>query len=444
MAFSLQRFSWRLFYAVHWVIILLFWWRGTGDLFLINATSSNVVIALGRLAGLAATYLILVQFFLMGRFPLLERVFGLDRLSRMHHTSGVRGFFLLLLHPLLLIGGNAAQAGGSFMGQLALFLNSDDILFAAIALLLFVAIVASSITIARRRWKYESWYVVHLAAYAAVFLALPHQIEFGTDLLASTFFYGYWISLYIIVFTSHIFFRLTRPFLLLRRHRFTVERIERESHNVISLYITGRALGRFRISPGQFMILRFLAKGYRWQAHPFSLSMVPDGSRLRVTVKELGDFTRTIARVPVGAPVLIDGPYGVFTDLFGLAPKALLIAGGIGITPIRALFEEMLGKGKDAVLLYANHAARDVVFKDELETVAARLNARIVHVLSGEASPGAEHGHIDEGMIHRLVPDAAEREVYLCGPVPMIDALLPVLRRLGIPPARIHAERFSL
>ena len=167
------------------------------------------------------------------------------------------------------------------------------------------------------------------------------KVPFQT-LLAHNVFYTYWACLYTAVFASHLLFRFARPVWLFKRHGFAIEKIVRENYSTVSVYITGSQLDKFRINPGQFMIFRFLVKGMWWQAHPFSLSFVPNGSQLRITVKELGDFTRKVAGLAVGTKIIIDGPYGVFTDMFSLMPKTLFIAGGIGITPVRSLMEALI------------------------------------------------------------------------------------------------------
>lgn len=440
-----QRFAillWKSLFWANWLVIAWFWWTYSGSI--LFQSVPNAAVAIGRLAGLSATYMILLQFFFMGRTPWLERVFGLDTLSRMHHKNGKRGFLFLLLHPLLIVWGNGAMSEVSFVAQLASLLGIDEIMLAAAALVLFSIVVASSIYIARTRLRYESWYAVHLLTYAAVFLALPHQIELGTTILSSDVFYAYWVLLYIVVFAHHAVFRIMRPFVLFHRHRFFVQRIERETHDTVSVYIGGTNLDAFPVRPGQFMIVRFLTKGFRWQAHPFSLSTVPNGKQLRITVKELGDFTRNIASVPMGTKIFIDGPYGVFTDLFAMSHKALFIAGGIGITPIRSLMEEMLQKGKDTVLLFANRTEKDIIFRDELARLSQTTSGKIVHILSNQSDFPGEKGRLDAEKILDLVPDVTERDIYLCGPVPMMDTVIAALKQLNVPLARIHYERFSL
>lgn len=439
----LAKSFWRWILWINWGIIFLFWFFGSRALF--ASGFAGIIIALGNIAGFSAAYMILQQFFFMGRLPWLERVFGLDTLSRLHHTNGQRGFILLVLHPILIISGYGMLAGSGIGAQFLKTLElHQSVLLAFIGALLFAVVVGSSLWIVQSRLRYESWYFVHIIAYVAVFLSFWHQITVGTVLLSSQLFYGYWIALYVLVFASHIKFRFLRPIRLFLRHKFSVSRIVRENDSAVSIYISGKYIDSFKINPGQFMIVRFFTKNMWWQAHPFSLSMVPNGKELRITVKELGDFTRIVKDVPIGTRIMIDGPYGIFTNLFSVSQKVLFIAGGIGITPIRSLMEEMLAKGKDVVLLYANKTVHDAVFKDEFEELAKKYSTRITHIISNDLSYDGERGLIDEEKIKRLVPDASSREVFLCGPPPMMDSLIETLEHIGIMPTRIHFERFSL
>jgi predicted ferric reductase len=438
-----KKFIWYVFYALNWAVIFWFWFQGSGELLVLDLPS--VVVALGRLVGLTAAYLILLQFFFMGRTPYLERVFGLDKLSRVHHTNGKWGLLFLLLHPILLTLGYSKIGGISLWAQYLIFITDYKyVVFASVGLLLFITVVAASIYIVRNKLKYETWYAVHLLVYLAVFGSFWHQIAVGTDITSSLIFYWYWIALYIFVFGNHLVFRFLRPIYNFYRHQFTVSKVIPENYNTTSVYITGKVLDKFRVYPGQFMILRFLSRGFWRQAHPFSLSILPAKDQLRVTIKNVGDFTSQAGKIPVGAKVIIDGPYGVFTDVFSVSKKALLIAGGIGITPVRSLMEEMLKNQKDVILLFANRTEQDIVFKEEINRLAENHQAKVVHVLSDQFDFNGEKGRLNSEKIQRLVPDLKDRDIYLCGPVPMMDNVREILKNLGIPKSAVHYEQFSL
>jgi ferredoxin-NADP reductase len=275
-------------------------------------------------------------------------------------------------------------------------------------------------------------------------LAFNHQISIGGDFLNNAHFSAYWYLLYVFTVGNILFFRFLTPIWQYNKYDFTVDKIISETHNVTSVYITGRQLSQFKVLPGQFMIFRFLSSGFWWQAHPFSLSGRPDGEHLRISVKNSGDFTATIPSLKQGTKVLIDGPYGIFTERSAKRNKFLLIAGGIGITPIRILAQQLLEHGKDAVLIYGNRTQGDIVFKRELDEMAAKYHFPIFHVLSQQPDFTGEKGHIDKEKIHRLVPDISGREVFLCGPEGMMKNVVADLKTLKVADSAIHFEQFSL
>lgn len=440
--YSSARTAWKVFLSLNVGLIIFFWIQGSRDL--ISSGAPGVLIMAGRLMGLIGGFMILLQFFFMGRLPFLERIFGLDTLSRYHQKNGKWGMALIILHAFCLTLGYARLSSVSFLVQFENFLLTYSYgAWAFLGFTLLCVVVGTSLYIVRSKLKYETWYLVHLAAYLAVFFSYFHQFSLGTDLIASRIFYGYWTALYVIVFGTHLLFRILRPLYLFRKHRFFVSRVVRETPTTVSVHISGDHLDAFLIHPGQFMILRFLAKGFWWQGHPFSLSMIPDGKEIRVTIKELGDFTRSVHGLKPGTKVIIDGPYGIFTDRVLRKDKALMIAGGIGITPIRSLMEKLVSGGKEVVLFYANRTSLDIPLREELNLVAQNPKARVIHVLGDEPQYAGERGRVDEEKIRRLVPDFKDREIYICGPVPMMDGLVITLLSMGVSKENLHYEKFA-
>lgn len=405
------------------------------------------LLAWGRLAGLLAAFGTLFLLLLMSRVKWLEGVFGLDRLARTHHFAGFSLFLLLIAHPVLVTLGQSAQTGVGYWAQTLDFLKSwDDIPAAAAGLALMLAALVFSLLVVFRKIRYETWYFNHLLLYLALALAFGHQLALGSDLATSRGFKIYWCVLYAVVLAILVYGRLWTPLWFTFRHRFRVARVTAENDGVTSVIIGGRDLDRYPARAGQFLIVRFLAKGFWSEAHPFSVSNCPGGTHLRLTIRALGDFTRRIPLLPPGTPVLVDGPHGIFTAARARRKKVLLIAGGIGITPIRALAEAMAGAGFDIVLLYGNRTANAIVFRDELDGIAARSGGRmrLCHILSEDPSWPGERGRIDQACIERQAPDAREREIYLCGPPVMMKSVRAALASIGVPPRQVHDERFTL
>jgi ferredoxin-NADP reductase len=210
-----------------------------------------------------------------------------------------------------------------------------------------------------------------------------------------------------------------------------------EAPGVVSIEITGRELDRLGAQPGQFFLWRFLTRGRWWQAHPFSLSAPPGDRSLRITVKDSGDFTSGLSALRPGTRVLAEGPYGSFTAHARRRPRVALIAGGAGITPIRALLETMPAGPGDVALVYRAPREEDIVFRDELERLA-RVRGADLHFVVGPAC------ELSRETLARLVPDIAERDAYVCGPPGMVDATRASLTAAGVPGRHVFSERFAL
>ena len=405
--------------------------------FLQAGFASNTLIVLGRLTGLYGALLMAFQLLLVARLPWFDRRIGMDRLTSWHRWTGFSVLWLLLAHVVFITFGYADSSSLDPVSQLVdLAETVEGVLRAVVALALIIVIGVVSARFARRRLAYETWHFIHLYTYVAVVLAFTHQVAAGTTFTstpaAKTYWYAVWGGALAAVFAGRVLLPLRRNL----RHQLRVAAVVPESDSVVSIHITGRDLDRLPAQAGQFFLWRFLTRDRWWQANPFSLSMAPDGTRLRLTAKTAGDGTAALRQLKVGTRVFAEGPYGAFTAMHRTRPESLLIAGGVGVTPIRALLEELHGH---AVVIYRVSTDRDAVLYDELRELAEAKGATL-HLVTGPVSPDK----LAAGELARLVPDVADRDVFLCGPPPMMNAVLSTLRDLDVPKPQIHFERFSL
>jgi predicted ferric reductase len=399
--------------------------------------------AVGQLTALVGTYAILVQILFMSRIAWLERAIGLDHLAVWHRWLGFATVWLITGHVVFTTIGYAQADKVSLWAQTRDFISHyPDVLMAWAGFLLFLGVAVTSVRAARRKLQRETWYFIHLYAYLAIALSFAHQIAVGNDLSNDRAARVWWIALYLIVAGSILWWRVITPARLNSRHRLRIRAVKREAPGVVSIYLSGRGLDRIGAEPGQFFLWRFLTPRMWWKTHPLSLSAAPTRKGLRITVKDLGDGSKEMQRLRPGTRVIGEGPYGTFTDARRTHRGVLLIAGGIGITPLRAMLDGF-GPSDDVVLLYRVATTEDTVFADELRAFVRQPNIRI-HVIAGNEIGDDRTDLLSVPALKRGVPDIRERDCFVCGPPAMITALSRRLKMLGVSPAHIHYERFEL
>ena len=432
--------------AVLWAgaaAVVFLWWHDTAYVTGLAGWLTNA----GRITGLLSGYLMVVLLALMARVPALERGVGTDRLARWHAMAGRYTVCLVPVHAALIIWGYSVTAHQSVVNQTGAFITSyPDVLMATVALGLLVVVGVVSARAARRRMSYETWHFVHLYTYLAIALAFSHQFSTGADFVSNPAARWLWSAMYLSVAVTLVWFRLVHPIVQAYRHQLRVVEVRTESAHTISVWLSGRDLDQLRAEPGQFFRWRFLTRGMWWAANPYSLSAPPSRDLLRITVKHAGEHSRSLSRLTPGTRVLAEGPFGAFTAARRRKRKVLLLAGGVGITPIRALFESLPAARGDLTLLYRARGAEDVVFAAELDWIAQYRGARVQYVF-GPSTRGGQGGRrrdpLDAANLQRLVPDLRSHDVYLCGPPGMTEHARSELRRAGVPSRQIHHESFT-
>src|SRR5271167_2427706 len=349
----------------------------------------------GNLTGMVGTYLALLMVLLVSRIPFVEQVVGQDGLLRWHRRLAPWPISLLIAHALLLVAGYAQAARSGPWHELnTLLFSYPDVLIATIGLGL--SFVGHPLT--RLVWS-VTW-----AATAGVVLA----------------------------------YRVGLPVLRSFRYRLRVAEVRPEGPGVVSVICQGQHLDRLAVSGGQFFFWRFLTRDMWWQAHPYSLSALPQPPFVRLTVKGVGDHSAALARVRPGTRVAIEGPYGIFTRHSQRRSRVLLIAAGIGVTAVRALLEDLPRSARPVVLLRATQRA-DLVLGTEIADLVKRRGGQL-HELTGNRMTAS----IDQYSLRHTVPDLNERDLYVCGPEAFVTGIVEVARSLGLPDEAIHHEAFAL
>ena len=427
------------------VLLVVYWWvtgRGVQDL----GGWSTGLSSLGRLTGLLAAVLLLFQVLLMARIPLLEGAFGQDRLARLHRLTGFTSFNLMLAHIGLITWGYAA---GDLWATPRTFwdLTTDypGMLLAVAGTICLILVVVTSIKAARRKLRYESWHLLHLYAYLGVGLALPHQLWTGQDFVGSLPRTVFWWGLWIAAVAAILLFRVTVPLVRMAGHRIRVTDVVNEGDGVVSVHMSNSGTP-ISAESGQFFTFRFLSGSGWTRANPYSLSAAPARGRLRITAKVVGDGSGNLRALRPGTRVLVEGPYGRLSARARTRPRIALIGAGVGVTPLRALAEELSFAPGEAVLLY-RFSGRPL-FEAELRELSASRGLQVIWLPGRRRAQGS---WLNEGIgrasdaeaLKFWVPDIADRDVYVCGPQGWAQDVRAATRALGVPAERLHAESFG-
>lgn len=398
------------------------------------------------LTGLLSANLLVLQVIFLARLPWLERAWGRTMLMRRHRRLGYWSFGLLVAHVVLFATQRQRQdplRPGAAL--LRVFFLDPWMLVATIGTLLLVLVVATSATRARRRIRYESWHLIHLWSYVGIGLALPHQLvsrDFATGWTVP-----YWWGMYLAALGAVLCFRVIAPIIGSVRHRLRVVGVRPEGDTATTLTMAGRQLDRLGVRSGQFFIWRFLGSPGRTRGHPYSLSAAPTADLLRITVGRSGDGGRRVAGLRIGTRVAIEGPYGSVVGQRRRHDRLLLVSAGIGITPFRALLEDLALRPGEAILIHRVHDSRTAALLREITDLARHRAVELV-VLEGPRRAGGSwlpdgHGEDDLAALLRLVPDVSARDVLVCGPPGWASAVRAALLVAGVAGQDIQVEEFG-
>ncbi len=392
-----------------------------------------------HVTGLLAGYGVAVMLALMSRTPVLERGVGADRLARWHGVGGRAIFALIGAHVVAATQAWVRASGGRGTVAALDLLRLPGLLTATVGTVLFLGVGVASARAVRGRLSYERWHALHLLTYLAAGLAFGHQLA-GPDLAGRRAVQVVWGLLYTYAYGLVLRYRLVAPLQQAFRHRLRVRQIIPEGDGVVSIIIGGRHLHELEAEAGQFFRWRFLTAGTWRSAHPFSLSAPTQNGAMRITVKSLGEGSRRLQALRCGTPVLAEGPYGAMTAQRRTQRAVLLIAGGIGITPMRALFETLDIPGGRLTLLYRASSERDVIFRDELDAIARWRGARVIYLIGPSSDPA---NALTPATLTAMVPGLWEHDVYLCASPGLASAVRAALKGAGLPRRQLHEEVFG-
>jgi predicted ferric reductase len=422
-------------------VTLGIWWQHGGLTGLLSGGVGTLA-GIGQVSGLLAALAALGGLVLSSRPRFIERRYGQDQLLAAHRWFGITTVLAVVVHAIADTWAWGAATGGTIVSGLTdLLANQAWMVAATVATVLMVVIGLSSWRRLRRLVPYETWYFVHLTGYLAVLLGFGHQLTLGADFATDTFAFWWWSGLAVLTLVIVAYARFGDLARSLTR-RFYVTAVSREADGIGSLHVSGPGLRRVRVAGGQYFNIRAVAPGLWWQAHPFSVSAAPTTAGLRFTIKELGEDSTSLLQLRPGTRLLLEGPYGVFTSDRAQGARVVLVAGGVGISPIRAVLEDCRPDQAPVVIVRVRNES-DVAHRLELERLVSARRGTL-HVLTGPRQWFTRNDPFAPEVLRAWIPDLATRHVFMCGPSSLESAVRTGMRKAGVPADHIHQERFGV
>jgi len=402
---------------------------------------------ISKLTSLVGTALLLLMLLFTSRAAWLDSIIGHDRMTGAHKKLGKPAFYLIAAHFLASWMASVSYSDQSMWAELvALTTGIGDMVLATIGLGLMVAVIVTSIRITRRSLSYEWWHLVHLFSYISVGASILHIFSMGSDLVGQPIHYWSWVFGFVFVGMNILTYRIVLPLWNSLRHGVRVKSITPASSDSFTIQLSGTNLEALGAKVGQFFVLRFLHSSLWREAHPFSLAAVPTSNTLSFTVAVRGDGTSYLPHVPASTRVILEGPYGVFTEESRTQQHVVLIGAGVGIVPLRAIAQGFASQPGDITVIYRNRDEQDAPLLDDVKTIS-EINGHNFHFLPGsrirKGTWLTRTRHSDEDTLLALAPSVRRADVYICGPVPFMEAAQATLNRLRVPSHQIHVEEYA-
>jgi Predicted ferric reductase len=385
----------------------------------------------GEVIGSNNIILMACSLFLSTRPKWAEKYFGgLDKMYMTHRRTGTAAFLLIFVHVLTVPITTTGWRLGNYLAVIA---------FTGIISIVLVTL-APRIPFLNRLTggDYDDW--KKLKRWIGIFfiLAFIHALTIGNPLhalIAIT-----WVQIFFIIGTAsylytEIFGGIFKKFL-----PYKVETVNHPNNSSTEVILRAQKEPIKKHRAGQFLFVRFPGEKDLNESHPFTISSAPAEDVLRLTIKASGNFTRELfARLKDDTHAIIEGAYGMFNYKTG-GPQQIWIAGGIGLTPFLSFVRDMDGMLQHNVdLYYTVRHPEEAIFVDELEAAAAKNPGLKVHIRYS-----AKEGSLTvEDIVKNAGGNIGGYDVYLCGPLPMMQAFEKKFMDLGLPKNNIHYEEFN-
>ncbi len=384
-----------------------------------------------------------LQFVLVARLRTVAAPFGEDALVHFHRYMGYAGTLFVVAHPVLLI----VVVDPSYLERVNPFTAPWAGRFGTLSIVCLLVIAVTSIWRLALRISYEVWQALHLVLSTVAITAALIHVELIHHYVDQTWKRVLWVLMTLGFLTVFAWVRIIRPILRMRRP-WRIASIDAERGGVSTVTLKPINHGGFTFAPGQFGWLSVHRSPFALTQHPFSFSSNGDDpTQIQMSIKELGNFTRTVSTIAPGTVAYVDGPHGVFSPDHYEGAGCVFLAGGVGIGPIMSMLRTFAARAdpRPCYLLFGTKRIADATYHDEILELAAQLTLTVIVVVSDPTDDWAgERGYVDAEKLRRHLPANHQAlQYFICGPGSMQDAMEAALAELGVSGERVHTERFN-
>ena len=393
---------------------------------------SSITTSLGQILGLVGIVLFSINLILAGRFKFIDKYFkGLDKVYIKHSSLGAIAFSMLLFHPLFLVIKYITVSTKEAALFFVPFINMP-ITWGIISLFIMIVLISFTFYI---KLKYHIWKISHKFMTVAFFFAIIHTILIPSDVSRNVF-----LRYYIVILSFTAFFVIIRKtffdYFPFDKFKYKVKSVNNLNKDIVEVEMEP-VNKKMRFSSGQFSFFSFKSKSLNKESHPFSISSSENDDNLKITVKNLGDYTSILSNIKKGDNVLIDGPYGSFSCKNANNLNQIWIAGGIGITPFLSM-ARTLGSEYKIDLFYSVKESEEAVCLKEIEEFSSK-NPNFKFYLWDASTKG----YLNSGSILNLGIKVDDKDIFLCGPPVFMESLKNQFVSIGVDLKKIHYENFS-
>ena len=396
------------------------------------------IISLNQITALLGTMLFVWSMLLATRLDFLENLFGgLDKVYKVHRRVSEIGAVLILTH-IISLAISSPKIGLNYFLPLH---TKNPVNLGVYSFWVFLITILLTLFIKKINLPYHIWKQTHKFLNLAMIFALLHVTMIQSD---TSFFIplGIWMNFFTGLGVASglymtFFYNTFGP-----RYKYRIVKINRYS-DIHDVYLEP-ADRKLKHKLAQYAYVSFLSKNISKEAHPYCITSLPQEDLLRFSIKELGDYTKTLKNLKVGDETTVYGPYGHLGERFNEPNKdSVFIAGGIGIAPFLSMFKQASLQNNDSLtsLFYCTKYKNEAAFEDEL-TLLANANENLSYC--NQCSREIHGEHLSARQITDCVSNIENTNIYLCGPTKMMLQLKKSLLKVGFSNKNIVLEDFEM